>query len=115
MLYEYCYRIAHYQDHLPLVKVLHQNIECDCYGAYLPTNTLWKGEGGQIKRELKVYFFGDKDKVLEDVLYNHEPLTPDVVMDIVTKYWQIDEECVPNFVRVYERNDADIRVQFICK
>ena len=49
------------------------------------------------------------------MLYNHEPLTPDVVMDIVTKYWQIDEECVPNFVRVYERNDADIRVQFICK
>ena len=94
-----------------------QDIECDSYGAYLPTNTLWKGEGGQMKKELKVYFFEDKDNVLKYLHYYYKPLTPDVVMEIVNKYWKLegeDEKYIPKFVHVHE-NCADVRVEFRSK
>ena len=70
-----------------------------------------------MKKELKVYFFEDKDNVLKYLHYYYKPLTPDVVMEIVNKYWKLegeDEKYIPKFVHVHEKC-ADVRVEFKSK
>ena len=90
--------------------------DTECYAAYLPEDTLWKGEGETLKKKLTVYFFEDEnDNVLQDIYYKYEPLTPDVIMEIVHKYWKIegeDEKYIPKFERVMNHRKADIRVRF---
>ena len=91
--------------------------ESGCYGAYLPKSTLWKGEGGGMKTELTVYFFEDEEKVLKDVNYDFKVITPNVVMEIVHKYWTMkgeDGKYIPKFKHVTEKK-ADIRVKFRSK
>ena len=83
-----------YQNKLQLLKVLlpKTSRECACYAAYLPKNTLWKGTDGNMKKELTVYFFEDTDNVLENLHYNYNPLTPEVIMKIVQNNWKIEDE-----------------------
>ena len=67
-----------------------------------------------MKKELTVYFFEDTDNVLENLHYNYNPLTPEVIMKIVQNNWKIEDEhgkYVPKFVRA-KLPLADIRVKF---
>ena len=62
-----------------------------------------------------MYFFDGHESILEGQHYNKKPLTPDVVMEIVNKYWKMqgeDGKYIPRFEHVYEKMDADIRVKF---
>ena len=100
--------------HSSSLKDTLDELEWDNVGAWLPENRLWKGEGELIEC-LRVYFF---DNEVRNILYHGKPLTPDVIMEIVNKHWNMDGiengQCVPKFQKVRSKM-AEVRVKFESK